>query len=183
EANKLTSNINLTNDVKVELTKLFTDFTSGNITFDEITNSLADLFSGPNFDNNSLFSGYNVVSTANLTSLNIAGEKGKYTITIFRNKKDSDEAGVGLYYSTNGDKTKSTMVKTTNKKLMDKMVNEIISNLSFNRTFFALRNKSEKNTNSNKYLYKENGKIVVKIGKDKGDVYENFAHFVLANNA
>ncbi len=183
EANKLTSNTNLTNDVKVELTKLFTDFTSGNITFDEITNSLADLFSGPNFDNNSLFSGYNVVSTANLTSLNIAGEKGKYTITIFRNKKDSDEAGVGLYYSTNGDKTKSTMVKTTNKKLMDKMVNEIISNLSFNRTFFALRNKSEKNTNSNKYLYKENGKIVVKIGKDKGDVYENFAHFVLANNA
>ena len=182
ESNKLNSNKALSASVSTELTNLFEQFYNGNLSFDQIGIALSDLFGGPGIATNNLFSGYSVIKTNDILSLNINGEKGKYTVTIYRNRKGSDTAGTGIVYTPNGDKTKAITSIKYSKSFVNNIVSEIVDNLEFNRTFFPIANNGKKDNLDNKYLYKENNKVVVNIGGTK-TVYDSFGHFALANNA
>lgn len=181
EANKLSTNSKLANQVDKELNDLFNGFQSGNITFDNLGIALSNLFSGPGVKSNNLFSGYNVVKTSDRIALNLRGKKGVYSLIVHKFNKGTNVEGTGITRIANGDREKSSRV--VNKEQVKDLVKEIVSNLNFNKTFYGVNNKNVEDDNkTNPYLYKEAGKLVVEIGGVK-TVYNSFGHFVLVNNA
>ena len=184
EPNNISNSPELKKNVTKELTSLFESFYNEDISFDELYIALSNLMGGPGVSTNNLFRGYSVVMTGdkNVFALNIGGNKGSYNLTVYRNKKGKDVTGTGIVYTPNGDKSKGVTSIKYNKKLIDSIVTEIVDNLVFNKTFFAVNNNTEANNSDNKYLRKENGKIVVEIGGVRNE-YDNFGQFVLDNNA
>lgn len=182
EANKLSDNKELSKDVETEISNLLIKFQSGEITFNEISDALSDLFSGPGVETNNLFSGYSVVRSNDATLLNIQGKKGEYSLIIHRYKKDTNEEGTGITYMPNGDISKAKSSINVDKGFISKIAKEIVNNLTFNKTFYAIKNNKKDKDKTNRYIYKENGKLIIEIGGNKKS-YNSFGHFVLANNA
>lgn len=181
ETNPLLSNPSLTSDVANEINTLIADFTSGKISIEEIGQSLQDLLGSYGSNNhNNLFSGYSVVRDKgnNFVALNINDKtsqyNGKYALVI--NKDGS------IIHIKNGDVNVTTRLTKYDGKVVKNVVDDIISRLTFNKTFFAIRNNTNSNTNNNKYIYKRNGKLHVKIGS-RETIYDNFADFSIKNNA
>lgn len=181
ETNKLIDNLSLASDVANELTNLISDFTSGKISIEELGQSLQDLLGSYGSNNhNNLFSGYSVIRDKgnNFVALNIndkiSQHNGKYALVI--NKNGS------IVHIKNGDVNTTTRFTKYDGKLVRSVVDDIVSRLTFNKTFFAIRNNTNSNTNNNKYVYKRNGKLHVKIG-GRETIYDNFADFSIKNNA
>lgn len=171
--------------VKQEIIKLLTDYQNGNLTIDDLYNSLVDLFSGPtnnpNEEHYSLFEGYNVIKTSTGIALNINGIKGSYNLIIYEKQKNSDKNSTGITYLPNGDKTKSKTTIKLDKKFLEVIADEITNNLVYKNSFFTVKHREDNNKN-NRYFYKENGKLVLEINGVK-EVYDCFGDFILKNNA
>lgn len=181
ETNSLLNNPSLTSDVVNEITTLIADFTSGKIGIEELGQSLQDLLGSYGSNNhNNLFSGYSVIRDKgnNFVALNIndktSQHNGKYALVI--NKNGS------IVHIKNGDVNTTTKFTKYDSKLIRNVADDIVSRLTFNKTFFAIRNNTNSNTNNNKYVYKRNGKLHVKIG-GRETIYDNFADFSIKNNA
>lgn len=181
ETNKLINNLSLTSDVTNELTNLISDFTSSKISIEELGQSLQDLLGSYGSNNhNNLFSGYSVIRDKgnNFVALNIndkiSQHNGKYALVI--NKNGS------IVHIKNGDVNTTTRFTKYDGKLVRSVVDDIVSRLTFNKTFFAIRNNTNSNTNNNKYVYKRNGKLHIKID-GRETIYDNFADFSIKNNA
>ena len=179
-------------DINVDLTKellsLFKSYQSSQITFEELKNSLSELYNGhsssTNFNKNALFRGIELYEKDGKLHLlkhykNEDGEdKRKLILSIHKYKPNAKDIGTGIYYAT--DLISSDKF---DDKTLSKIVKEVVDNTTYNATFYAIDNKHEDNPEkTNKYFYKENGKLVVEINGNKR-VYENFGHFVLENNA
>lgn len=182
ETNKLSTNSKLANQVYKELGNLLNSFQSKELSFDNLATSLSNLFSGPGIKSDNLFSGYNVIKTSDKIALNIQGKKGEYNLIIHKFEKGNNKEGTGITYIPNGDQSKAKSTINSNKSINNSIAKEIVSNLSFNKTFYAINNKNNDNEKSNQYLYKKNGKLIVNIGRESNE-YDSFGHFVLANNA
>lgn len=180
ESNPVSSNSNLANQTYFEVKGLLDKYLDKNISFEELRDSLGELIGGPDFATNNIFEGYNVVKNSENIALNLRGEKGVYNLIIYKHKKGKKEIGTGIVYMPNGDKNKRILI--TDKNNTKNVAKEIVSNLYFNKTFFAINNKNNANAKVNRYLYKENGQLIVEIGGVKNS-YNSFGHFVLANNA
>jgi len=182
ESNNVSSNKELANRVYSELTDLLTGFQNREVSFDKLATSLGDMFSGPGIRSNNLFSGYSVIKTNDRIALNIQGRKGEYNLIVHKFEKGSNTEGTGITHIPNGDKSKANSSVTTSKSFNNAIAKEIVSNLTFNKTFYAINNKNVDNDKSNQYLYKEGGKLIIEIGGKK-DSYNSFGQFVLTNNA
>lgn len=185
DTNNLNSNPKLSNEVHNEISKLLYDYTSGNIGFDEIGQSFVDLFGSYGSNNhNNLFSGFSVIKNTEFIALNIQDKEGKdnnkYSLVI--NKKGKSNNPIDVVFINNKDNTKSSRMTKSSPKLIKAIADEIISRLTFNRTFFSVNNNANSNTNNNRYLYKQNGKLHVNIGGVE-TIYDNFADFSIKNNA
>lgn len=165
-----------------ELTDILTKFQNKEYTFEEVRTKLMDLFSGPGSNGQTIFQGYNVISNGETILLNIDGIKGSYNLVIYKYKQDTQERGTGITYIPTGDKNKSRTTITANTDFIAKIVNEITNHVKFNRTFFPFKHTNDANTNTNQYMYKENGKFIINIGGSKF-TYDNFGDFVLKENA
>lgn len=66
--------------------------------------------------------------------------------------------------------------------LINRIINQVKDTLTFNNTAFAIRNNNQNNAGTNKYFYKENGKLKIKVGSFE-ETYDNFGDLVLKNNA
>lgn len=182
ESNKLSTNKDLANRTYTEINELLNNFQSKVINFDTLGNALSDLFSGPGVKSNNIFSGYSVIKTSDRIALNIQGRKGEYALIVHKFEKKSNIEGVGMTYIPDGVREKSRSSLTLDKKLNNTIAREIVSNLTFNKTFYGVNNRNVDNDKSNRYLYKEKGKLIVNIG-GKIDSYNTFGQFVLTNNA
>lgn len=181
ETNSLLTNPILTNDVSNEITTLLTDFISGNIAIEELGKFMQDLLGSYGSNNhNNLFAGYSVIRDKgnNFIALNIndklSNRNGKYSLVV--NKDGS------IIHIKDGDTSKTTKITKYDGKVIKAITDDIISRLTFNKTFFTIRNNTNSNTDNNKYLYKRNGKLHVNIGGNE-TVYDNFSDFTIKNNA
>ena len=182
DTNMLSSNKALADDVHAELVKMFTQYANGEISFNKIGNQLQELLGSYGSKHPSIFSGYSVIRSSEYVALNIQGKdsskNGKYSLVI-NNTKD----GINIIKIDNiGEVRSSIRITENNAKLFNDIAKEIVSNISFNRTFFTINNVNNKNTKDNIYIYKKNGKFVVSInGKER--TYDNFSDFSVKENA
>lgn len=199
DSNPLSSNSDLAFAVRKELVDLFTGFKQGYVSYEQLYDILPQLFSGPGVTGSNLFSGYSVVRSTERIALNLQGQKGKYNLIINKNKAGSSEVGNEMIYIPNGGDIPIGPVLSD--KVIGELADEIVKNLSFNRTFYPVKNKNVKDdTRTNRYIKKENGNLVIHIGSrvetdsngnrvrlvqddTKKRVYKNFTEFVLKNNA
>lgn len=179
-SNKLQDGIK--KQLKNEIIDIITGFQEKRYTYEEVDKKLSSLFNGPGINNPTIFQGYSVIHNGNSIALNIGGQLGKYVLVINKFKKDSNELGTGISYISNGDINKASGSISVNKKFIEKIAEEIVNNVVYNRTFYTLDNIEKDNTSDNPYMYKEDGKFVIELGGIK-TVYENFGDFVLRENA
>lgn len=186
DTNPLSSNDALSKQVSDEITNLLNDYTAGKIGFDELGKAFQDLLGSFGADNhNNLFSGYSVIRDkgGNFIALNVqnknAKDNGKYSLII--NKKGKNGNDINIVFIDNA-KNKSVRINSHGSKTINDIAKHITSRLNFNRTFFTVKNNNARDTNNNKYVYKKNGKLYVKIGGVE-TVYDNFADFSIKNNA
>ena len=179
-SNKLQDGIK--KQLKDEIIDIITGFQEKRYTYEEVDKKLSSLFNGPGINNPTIFQGYSVIHNGNSIALNIGGQLGKYVLVINKFKKDSNELGTGISYIPNGDINKASGSISVNKKFIEKIAEEIVNNVVYNRTFYTLDNIEKDNTSDNPYMYKEDGKFVIELGGIK-TVYENFGDFVLRENA
>lgn len=183
-ANKLQDKIK--QQLKDELTDILVGFQENRYTYEEVDKKLSSLFNGPGIGTPTIFQGYSVISSTSdkgsSIGLSINGDVSKYALIINKFKKDSNELGTGITYAPNGDKNKALSSVSVNRKFIAKIVNEIVDNVTYNKTFYTLNNIGKDKTTDNPYMYKEGGKFIINLGGVKTE-YENFGDFVLRENA
>lgn len=182
ESNKVSSNKKMAGLLHKEITDILTKFQNKEITFDEVYERLGELFCGPGLNPGTLFGGFSVVKYDDSILLNIGNKEGSYNLIIHKNKKNKNETGTGITYIPNGDQSKAVSSISVNKNFIEVIANEIVENAIFNKTFYSAKNVKNDNEKSNRYLYKENGKLVVEVGGVKTE-YDNFGQFALETNA
>lgn len=181
EANNISVSPEIENGIRQELTSIITDFQNGSKSFEETSNRLSELLGGPKVEGANLFSGFTITKTSTGTIVNKQGNNG-IVLIINKFKKDSREAGTGISYFKDADKTKGRSSIKVNDKFIKEIVDDLVSQIKFNRSFYTIKNAKNGNEHSNRYVYKKNGKLIVKLaGKEL--VYNNFGEFVLKNNA
>lgn len=184
EENKVDKSNQIYNDLKEELKNIIKERLSGG-NFDEFTDKLASLFGGNNRGFNNLFKGYSVASIGDITALAFKGRKDNYTLVAYRYKKDSNEEGTAIRYYKNGNSSSAGQIISKvegNERIIDNIVEEILSNTQYFKTFVAIRYQDVINGQINKYLSKRDGKLVLTLN-GKEFVYNNFTEFILKNNA
>lgn len=184
EENKVDKSNQIYNDLKEELKNIIKEKLSGG-NFDEFTDKLASLFGGNNRGFNNLFKGYSIASTGDITALAFKGRKDNYTLVAYRYKKDSNEESTAIRYYKNGNSSSPGKIISKvegNERIIDDIVEEILSNTQYFKSFVAIRNQDVINGKINKYLSKRNGKLVLTLN-GKEFVYNNFTEFILKNNA
>lgn len=184
EENKVDKSNQIYNDLKEELKNIIKERLSGG-NFDEFTDKLASLFGGNNRGFNNLFKGYSVASIGDITALAFKGRKDNYTLVAYRYKKDSNEESTAIRYYKNGNSSSTGQIISKvegNERIIDDIVEEILSNTQYFKSFVAIRNQDVINGKINKYLSKRNGKLVLTLN-GKEFVYNNFTEFILKNNA
>lgn len=184
EENKVDKSNQIYNDLKEELKNIIKERLSGG-NFDEFTDKLASLFGGNNRGFNNLFKGYSVASIGDITALAFKGRKDNYTLVAYRYKKDNNEESTAIRYYKNGNSSSAGQIISKvegNERIIDNIVEEILSNTQYFKSFVAIRNQDVINGKINKYLSKRNGKLVLTLN-GKEFVYNNFTEFILKNNA
>lgn len=172
----------LGNLLKTELTNLLNGFLSGEIPFTVLHEKLVKLLGGPNYTTDNIFTGYDVMLHDDKILLSIKGEDKKYSLHIY----NGGDTKINLInYIPDGNVEKAKLYMNDGNADVDGIVNDLMSRITFNRTFFALRNKDNAPTEliEGEYIQKnKNNNIVVTIG-GKQIIYNNFLHLVLNNNA
>lgn len=182
DSNTVASSPEIAKAVSQELTDSLNGFQNREISFDELYNRLANMFSGPGIDSNNLFTGYNVLKSDNRIALNIDGAKGSYNLIIHKFNKDSSDESTALTYIPNGNTNNTTYTIKPNTRFTKAIVDEIINTLKFNKTFYAVNNKNVDFDNSNRYISKVDGKLNIKIG-NYNRTFNSFGEYVLDTNA
>lgn len=157
EENKVDKSNQIYNDLKEELKNIIKERLSGG-NFDEFTDKLASLFGGNNRGFNNLFKGYSVASIGDITALAFKGRKDNYTLVAYRYKKDSNEESTAIRYYKNGNSSSPGKIISKvegNERIIDDIVEEILSNTQYFKSFVAIRNQDVINGKINKYLSKE----------------------------
>lgn len=197
QSNKVAAgNVDFAKAVRAELTSLLKGYQEGTISFDEMYNKLSDLVSGPNIGSDTLFYGYTLMKVGDDSNPSIClvndneneKNRGRATIRIYKyiNGTKENSTGITHYtYDENGNRfVKKTSIgnKTDGvEKFIEDIVNELMENLTFNKTYFTVKHK-ENDYTEKEHIQKEGGKLTIKLG-GKTFKFNNFAEFALWNNA
>ena len=169
------------------LIKRYQSTDSDKITYEELKEAISNLYNGydskSNFGKDSLFRGIELYEKDGKLHLlkHYKDEDGvdrkSLLLSIHKYEKDNKQLSTGIYYATG-------LAASTkfNDKMISKIVTDIVDSTIYNATFYSVDHINEDNHKTNPYFYKENGKLIVEIGGNKQS-YDNFGHFVLANNA
>lgn len=168
--------------IKEELTNIFTEFSSGNITFDEISTRLSNLMGGvidgKGQGGNHLLAGVRIVQNNGRIGIMINNE---VVAMIYRDRKGNGASGTGItHFNTKYPNGKFTFI-TPDTKAINNIVGELINNLKFNISYIMAQNTNNLNSNINYYFNKRNGKFVVDIAGFHKE-YDNYTEFIYDNN-
>ena len=100
---------------------------------------------------------------------------------LSKDQLDNNINGGFTLNTPNGRETIFNIKTEEEKKLIKDFLNTIVSETTYNDSKYAVTHINDKNT-SGKHIYKENGKIVIKIG-DYIEKYDNYSQFLILNNA
>lgn len=181
-----TSSNKLGKDMKQRLRNEIIDivkgFQNGTYNYEEVSSKLANLFNGPGIKTPTIFQGYSVVDSGRSIALSINGNVNEYVLVINKFKKDSNETGTGITYIPDGKRENAKSSISVNDSFIEKIAEEIASHVTYNRTFYTLENLDKDDTSNNQYMFKRNGKFVIKLGGTETE-YTNFGEFALKENA
>lgn len=181
----------LSRNLKGELTNILESFASGKMDFEEVKNRFIALFGSATSGVHTIFKGYKVIVTEKniaLATADSSRENPKFVLVISKYKHNTTEIGTGITYAQNGNKELARSTIKGSKKLISAAVNEIVGNITYNKTFFTINNrgadtsKSLTDSTGNPYMYKENGKFVIKINGSE-QKYDSFGDFALKERA
>lgn len=168
--------------IKEELTNIFTEFSKGNITFNEISTRLSNLMGGvidgKGQGGNHLLAGVRIVQNNGRIGIVINNE---VVTMIYRDRKGNGASGTGItHFNAKYPNGKFTFI-TPDTKAINNIVGELLDNLKFNISYIMAQNTNNINSNINHYFNKRNGKFVVDIAGFHKE-YDNYTEFIYDNN-
>ena len=145
------------------------------------------LFSGINVKQHN---GFTVVQSYNQSRKTLKGENnedientefGAYILAFNKNAKN-DENKEQRYVLSNNTKSKKKFGRYVyDDKFVERVVNLITDELSFNLSRFMYDNVGSPNAKFSKHFYKENGKVVIEINRKKR-IYNSYQEFLVKEN-
>lgn len=189
----------ITKDITAVLTDVISRRLNGNASFEELYETIHDLFGNRNDTyRTQLFNDLLVVrqTTANNDGFAIFNKAGKriFAAYKYRNKTNTESTAIIMNDGTNDNIiSKNTLVqnKTTRnisnkdkEKLIANSVANIISDITFSQSFQYLATLSKETTDKkfNKYVEIKDGKFVVTINNNTY-TYNNYFDYVVKTNA
>lgn len=170
-------------DIEAELTNLFTEFMSGNLSFDKLSESLTQFIggvvNGTGVYGNHLLVGIRVIENDGRIGLYV---NDKVKVLIYKNRsKESNQTGTGVTYFNNKlPKGKQTAIVAA-PKFINAIVSDIIQDLKFNINYMMPRNINNIDViDENQYFSKQDGKFVVTIN-GKEYTYNTYSDFIYDN--
>ena len=170
------SECEISNDVKTELNVLFEDYQNGKLKFNDLYNDLVALLGNSSTRSKSLFIGVDVVKANNKIYINIKKNDKSNTIAIISQNKEKTSFNLS---SVDAARNVKTFTKY-NKEFADKIINNLLDNLYFNKTFYTIKTK-EYDANK-KYFKRGHNNIIIEIGGNKR-TYNNFGEFIIQQGA
>lgn len=182
--NPITSNKEFSKLLKEEFKNMITRYVKqDNYSFEEFKKDLLDLVGGPNVTTRALFRGLSIIHNNQSFGIQTKGF-GNFLIKVNKFNTKTRAEQHHIIFSKTGNKENANVVNSNNvDRVINLITDTLISNLTFNGSFFTIINNNSKNVANTKYMYiDQNGKFVVNIG-GVNKVYDSFTDFALKENA
>lgn len=177
----LAKNTKLGKAIAEEFTEIINNFNAGKLTFEEVSNMLADLtggiIDGIGRKGNHFLAGANVIKTNDFCLLNL---NDGTRIVFYKMNNKTKERGTGISIIKNNTKQKISSVVQSDS-FTKRCVDAIMDNVKFNISFIMPKNKEQNNININRYFGKRNGKFITKL-RGQTVEYNNYTDFIFSNN-
>lgn len=177
--------------VRDEIKYLLKGYLNGSIGHDEFINKSRNLFCSITSDadtgivsNESLLYGLEVVSNAERVFIRPRNGKD-ILVRLERYDTKNKESERRAFMAPITIKGKDTFIRKRklNDKELDNIVEDLINRLTFNKSNFVILNNDKDNTESdNHYIFKKDGKLIIKFSNGLTRTYNNYAHYAVANN-
>lgn len=182
-ANPVNTNNKLKSELTNEIAGLINSYYSADnsISFNELANRLSLLIS----NKDSVFSGLRCfVKNNNIIITHNNKTSDGFMIIHANDKKDISKKGLISKFNNKTNKWVRVNIRDMINRdaSANKLAEEFVNNLVFNRTFFTINNSKNINNTDNPYFQKVNGKFVIKLNNTTYS-YENFSDFVVSENA
>lgn len=182
--NLIDKNSKLADGLRQELTNILKDRLEGK-NFDELVRKIKDLFGGKgkDYSHNNLFTGFDIVYGPTKSGNNAIALKKKgtneYLFVAYRYRNGTTQNGTGItVYNKGVGKSFSTF--KDNEAAIANLVDNILSNTRFNRTYLGFR-QFENGTKPTYYIAKNGTALNIDLGGIKLD-YNSFTDFAIKNN-
>lgn len=174
----------LADGLRQELTDILKDRLEGK-NFDELVRKIKDLFGGKgkDYSHNNLFTGFDIVYGPTKSGNNAIALKKKgtneYLFVAYRYRNGTTQNGTGITVYNKGVGRSFSTFKD-NEAAIANVVDNILSNTRFNRTYLAFR-QFENGTKPTYYITKNGTALNIDLGGIKLD-YNSFTDFAIKNN-
>ena len=174
----------LADGLRQELTDILKDRLEGK-NFDELVRKIKDLFGGKgkDYSHNNLFTGFDIVYGPTKSGNNAIALKKKgtdeYLFVAYRYRNGTTQNGTGITVYNKGVGRSFSTFKD-NEAAIANVVDNILSNTRFNRTYLAFR-QFENGSKPTYYTTKNGNALSIDLGGVKLD-YNSFTDFAIKNN-
>nr|DAP37235.1 MAG TPA: hypothetical protein [Crassvirales sp.] len=174
----------LADGLRQELTNILKDRLEGK-NFDELVRKIKDLFGGKgkDYSHNNLFTGFDIVYGPTKSGNNAIALKKKgtneYLFVAYRYRNGTTQNGTGITVYNKGVGISFSTFKD-NEAAIANVVDNILSNTRFNRTYLAFR-QFENGSKPTYYTTKNGNALSIDLGGVKLD-YNSFTDFAIKNN-
>lgn len=174
----------LADGLRQELTNILKDRLEGK-NFDELVRKIKDLFGGKgkDYSHNNLFTGFDIVYGPTKSGNNAIALKKKgtneYLFVAYRYRNGTTQNGTGITVYNKGVGRSFSTFKD-NEAAIANVVDNILSNTRFNRTYLGFR-QFENGAKPTYYITKNGNALNIDLGGVKLD-YNSFTDFAIKNN-
>lgn len=182
--NLIDKNSKLADGLRQELTNILKDRLEGK-NFDDLVRKVKDLFGGKgkDYSHNNLFTGFDIVYGPTKSGNNALALKKKgtndYLFVAYRYRNNTTQNGTGITVYNNGKGISFSTFKD-NEAAISLLVDNILSNTRFNRTYLGFR-QFQNGAKPTYYTTKNGNALSIDLGGVKLD-YNNFTDFAIKNN-
>lgn len=174
----------LADGLRQELTDILKDRLEGK-NFDELVRKIKDLFGGKgkDYSHNNLFTGFDIIYGPTKSGNNAIALKKKgtdeYLFVAYRYRNGTTQNGTGITVYNKGVGRSFSTFKD-NEAAIANVVDNILSNTRFNRTYLGFR-QFENGAKPTYYTTKNGNALSIDLGGVKLD-YNSFTDFAIKNN-
>lgn len=187
EQEKVSENKIIHEALKKEINDLLYGFQTGKHeekkSFEELAESFSQLFSnkGKGMAKSNPFYGLGVAYNGKMISIYMNGDVKQPLLRIYKFKKGTNEEGTHILFTPNGVEDGTHQQSYVYKPSINHKIAETIANMvRFNTSKYAFELAKQKTDTqqSNKYFFKENGKLIFRIGAYREE-FNNFTDYAI----